>query len=64
MKDMRMTLTEPERKLLALALQGFAMRSGPGFFPAVQQVAAKLEITDLLEMYLRGWIAYAKEKQK
>lgn len=54
-------LTEKERKLLALALQGLAMRNGPMTFEPIIIVAAKLGITTKLEEYARDWIASSKQ---
>ena len=55
-------LTEQERKLIALALQGLAMRTGPGIFQMVEQVARKLGVWPELEFFLRDWIVYSRQQ--
>lgn len=59
-----MDLTEEDKKLLALALQGLCMRQGPRVFDMVARLAEKLEILGYLEEYLRDWIGYAKRGQE
>lgn len=54
------TLTEPEQKLVALALFGYVMRAGPEQFEAVITIANKIGITDKLEAYGKDWIDTAK----
>lgn len=53
-------LTEPEQKLLALALFGYVRRAGPSQFDNVIAIANKIGITDNLETYGKGWLDTAK----
>lgn len=56
-------LTELEKYSLALALFGFAMRSGPPMFPMVQSIAEKVGITDELTKFGLDWISSSKAKR-
>lgn len=51
-------LTENERKFVALALQGLAMRGGPPVFHLIHSIARKLELEAELRQYLQDWINY------
>lgn len=54
-------LTEPERRFLALAIQGLAMRHGPELFATAAKVAEKLGLLEELQGSLQDWLRYAKE---
>jgi hypothetical protein len=49
-------LTEPEQKLVALALFGYVMRAGPDQFARVIDIANKIGATDQLQEYANSWI--------
>lgn len=58
------TPTEHERKFLALAIQGLALRQGPLVFGFALSCAKKLGIEEYLTEYLQSWIDYGQKKQK
>lgn len=55
-------LTEQERKFLALAIQGLALRQGPPVFGFALSCAKKLGIEEYLTEYLQSWIDYGQKK--
>jgi hypothetical protein len=57
-------LSEVEKRFVALALQGVAMRTGPESFKIVDSVAQKLEIWPQLEFYLRDWLGLAQNDEE
>lgn len=50
-------LTEMDKKVLALAIQGKCIQDGPATFFFAEMVSDKLDISDLLAEYLKDWIA-------
>lgn len=53
-------LTEKEADLVAFALFGLCMRTGPGFFPIIEVIAYKLGIAVPLMKYAGDWIEQSK----
>lgn len=52
-------LTEREKRMLALAIQGLCMRQGPSVWPDAIALADKLEVKECLKEYLEGYIRWA-----
>lgn len=57
-------LTEYERRFLALAIQGLALRQGPPVFVFALSCTKKLGLEEYLTEYLQSWIDYGQEKLK
>lgn len=55
-------LTEAEKKFLALAIQGLALRQGPAVFPFALSVTKKLGIEEYLKQYLQSWVGYSEKR--
>lgn len=53
-------LTQNERKFVALAIQGLAMRGGPQTFQLVQSIIRKLELEAELHQLLQSWLEYSE----
>jgi len=53
-------LTEKEKKFLALAIQGLALRQGPRVFEFALSCTRKLGIEEYLTEYLQSWIEYGQ----
>lgn len=64
---MNESLTDKEKKLVALALQGLAMRISASekdqIFTAVVEVCRKVGATEYLTEFLKSWIAYAEDRK-
>lgn len=57
-------LTDTEKRILALALFGYAMRAGPGQFVSINEIAHKLGVQIQYEDYAKSWIAAAKTDEQ
>lgn len=53
-------LTEQDKKVLALAIQGKCMHDGSAAWTAALSIIEKLGLGDLLEEYLKSWTVYPK----
>ena len=55
-------LTEPEKRFLALAIQGLTLRQGRAVFPFAIALTRKLGIEGYLKEYLESWISHNEIK--
>lgn len=54
-------MNDPERRFLALAIQGLVLRhSSPHLVDLGISVTKKLGLEDLLEEYLKSWVAQSE----
>lgn len=57
-EDKPYMLSNVDRRLIVIALQGLAMRQGPKIFAAVEKVARKIDGEALLKEYLKDWLGF------
>lgn len=53
-------LTEMDKKVLALAIQGKCMCDGPSVFAIALAVCKHLDLNELIGEYSKSWIEFAK----
>jgi hypothetical protein len=57
-----MSLTNEERRILAMALNRFAMEHGPAFFQKCADIAKKVGVEKEVREALELWIKYCKKR--